>query len=58
MDQPPFPTRVDASPDPLSDVLRTVRLTGSLFFLVDATSPWCVDVPEAGAFTEAILPGT
>jgi AraC-like DNA-binding protein len=46
------------SSDPLSDVLRTVRLTGSLFFRVDATSPWCVDVPEARCFAETILPGT
>ena len=47
-----------AAVDPLSDVLRTVRLTGSLFFLVDATSPWCVDVPGAASFAETILPGT
>lgn len=43
-------------PDPLSDVLKTVRLTGALFFLVDATSPWCVDVPHAGAFSRVLLP--
>ena len=29
-----------ASADALSDVLRTVRLTGALFFLVDASAPW------------------
>ncbi len=39
-----------ASVDPLSDVLQTVSLSGALFFLVDATSPWCVDVPDAKAF--------
>ncbi len=43
-------------PDPLSDVLRTVRLKGALFFLVDATSPWCVDVPHAREFADIILP--
>lgn len=48
---------VNTSADPLSDVLRTVKLTGSLFFLVDATSPWCVDVPEASAFAETLFPG-
>lgn len=42
--------------DPLSDVLRTVKLKGALYFLVDATSPWCVDVPAAGAFAQIILP--
>lgn len=52
------PAEVDApgAIDPLSDVLRTVRLEGALFFLVDATSPWCVDVPAASAFAPIILP--
>jgi AraC-like DNA-binding protein len=40
--------------DPLSDVLRNVKLSGALFFVVEATSPWCVAVPEARAF-HAIL---
>lgn len=42
--------------DPLSDVLRMVKLKGALFFLVDATSPWCVDVPQASEFADIILP--
>ncbi|HEX9647141.1 MAG TPA: AraC family transcriptional regulator [Alphaproteobacteria bacterium] len=42
--------------DPLSDVLRTVKLKGALFFLVDATSPWCVDIPPARDFADIILP--
>lgn len=42
--------------DPLSDALRTVRLTGALFFLVDASFPWGVEVPHAGAFSSIILP--
>lgn len=46
-----------AGKDPLSEVLRTVKLTGALFFLVKATSPWGVDVPEACAFSSIILPG-
>ena len=44
------------SADPLSDVLRTVRLSGGLFFLVDASSPWVVEVPAAEAFREILLP--
>lgn len=44
--------------DPLSDVLQTVRLNGALFFRVEASCPWCVDVPEAGAFQELVLPGS
>ncbi|HEX6066935.1 MAG TPA: AraC family transcriptional regulator [Longimicrobiales bacterium] len=42
--------------DLLSDVLRAVKLTGSLFFLVDASFPWGVEVPHADAFSSVILP--
>jgi AraC-like DNA-binding protein len=42
--------------DPLSDVLRTVKLTGALFFLVDASFPWGVEVPRAEKFSSIILP--
>ena len=42
--------------DPLSDVLRAVKLTGALFFLVDASFPWGVEVPHADAFSPIILP--
>ena len=42
--------------DPLSDVLRTVKLTGALFFIVEASSPWGVEVPPAEALRGAILP--
>jgi AraC-like DNA-binding protein len=45
-----------AASDPLSDVLRMVKLSGALFFLVDASSPWGVKVPAAGAFAPIILP--
>ncbi len=42
--------------DPLSDVLRTVKLKGALFFMIDATSPWCVEVPPARDYADIILP--
>lgn len=42
--------------DLLSDALRTVKLTGALFFMVDASSPWGVEVPRAEAFSSIILP--
>ena len=42
--------------DPLSQVLQTVRLTGALFFLVEASSPWGVEVPPATALSPIILP--
>jgi AraC-like DNA-binding protein len=44
------------STDPLSDLLRTVRLSGGLFFLVDASPPWVVEVPLAEAIRPILLP--
>lgn len=46
-----------AGKDPLSTVLRTVKLTGALFFLVDATTPWGVEIPRVQEFASIILPG-
>jgi len=51
-----LPVSEPMAPDPLADVLHSVKLTGALFFLIDATSPWCVEVPQAGAFAPVILP--
>lgn len=45
-----------AQGDPLAAVLRSVRLTGALFFVVDASSPWCVDIPHARAYAPIIFP--
>lgn len=42
--------------DVLSDVLRTVRLTGSMLFLVDATTPWRSWAPQTEAFRRVVLP--
>ena len=42
--------------DPLSDVLRAVRLTGAVFFQIDAGSPWEAQVPDGAALARAILP--
>jgi AraC-like DNA-binding protein len=41
--------------DPLSDLLRTVRLTGAVFFRVDAGAPWEAQVPDGGALAGAIM---
>ena len=43
--------------DVLSDVLRTVRLTGALFFPMDVSSPWVDEVPAATEFASIVLPG-
>lgn len=42
--------------DPLSSVLRTVKLTGALYFVTNASTPWGFEVPEAGRFAATILP--
>ena len=42
--------------DVLSDVLRCVRLTGSMLFLVEAQSPWMSWAPETEAFRPVVLP--
>lgn len=42
--------------DVLSDVLRAVRLTGSLFFFVEAGSPWVAEAPNAARFARILLP--
>jgi AraC-like DNA-binding protein len=47
------------APDPgdtLSDVLEAVRLTGALFFLVDASKPWIAEAPTASELAPVILP--
>jgi AraC-like DNA-binding protein len=42
--------------DPLSDLLRTVRLRGSAFFMVDATEPWVAAMPDGEKLAPALLP--
>ncbi|MCC6669603.1 MAG: AraC family transcriptional regulator [Planctomycetes bacterium] len=43
--------------DPLSDVLRTVRLTGAVFFDVRASDPWVAEAPPARAIARHVRPG-
>jgi AraC-like DNA-binding protein len=42
--------------DVLSDVLRTVRLTGAVFFVTEASSPWVLEIPDGATLAPAILP--
>jgi AraC-like DNA-binding protein len=37
-------------------VLRTVRLTGVLFFRVDASSPWRIELPDGATLAPTVLP--
>jgi AraC-like DNA-binding protein len=45
------------STDTLSEVLRAVRLTGAVFFAVDASSPWVAETPGARVIGPHIMPG-
>ena len=42
--------------DVLSDMLRSVRLTGSMLFLVEASTPWVSWAPQTKSFQRLVLP--
>ena len=43
--------------DALSDVLRAVRLTGAVFFDVQASEPWVAETPPGRSIVGTIFPG-
>jgi AraC-like DNA-binding protein len=43
--------------DTLSEVLRAIRLTGAVFFAVDASSPWVAEAPAGSEVGPFIMPG-
>jgi AraC-like DNA-binding protein len=43
--------------DVLSDVLRVVRLTGAVYFDIDASCPWVGESPGTAEIAAAIMPG-
>lgn len=43
--------------DPLSDVLRSIRLRGGLFFDVEASAPWAAEAPDAETVERVALCG-
>ncbi|MER9456307.1 cupin domain-containing protein [Mesorhizobium sp. M0478] len=43
--------------DALSDLLRTVRLTGATFFDIEGHEPWAVCSPAPSSIRPKILPG-
>lgn len=45
------------STDTLSEVLRAVRLTGAVFFDVDASAPWVAETPPSTRVAPHIMPG-
>ena len=46
------------SQDTLSDLLRSVRLRGVLFFHVDCTEPWVTEAAPASVMVPAVMPGS
>ena len=45
------------SGDTLSDLLRSVRLRGAVFYYVEGTSPWVAEAPPAAKIIPGIMPG-
>jgi AraC-like DNA-binding protein len=52
----PEPQSARDPSDTLSDVLEAVKLTGALFFLVDARTPWVAEAPASADLAPVILP--
>ena len=44
-------------PDPLTDVLASVRLTGAVYFAVECSAPWVAEAPPASALSGRVMPG-
>lgn len=44
--------------DALSDVLRAIRLTGAIFFDVQAAEPWVAETPAGPSIVRAMFPGS
>lgn len=42
--------------DPLSDVLRGVRLTAAVFFRVEASSPYVIELPDGATLARSVSP--
>src|SRR5262249_7014057 len=53
----PIPGNGSMAGDPLSDVLKTVRLTGAVFFDIEARGAWAVSSPQREVILPKILPG-
>ena len=43
--------------DVLSDVLRSVRLTGAVYFDFDLSSPWVAEAPQSREIAAMVMPG-
>jgi AraC-like DNA-binding protein len=43
--------------DALSEILKTIRLTGAAFFASELRAPWSIVAPSSRAIAEALMPG-
>lgn len=50
-------TNLSNAMDPLSDVLRSVRLRGAVFFHVSCRGEWSTYAPGAGLLAPSLAPG-
>jgi len=44
--------------DILSDVLRSIRLSGAIFFNLRAAAPWVAETPAGGSIVRTMFPGS
>ncbi len=57
IETPPTPD-IAMSHDPLSDVLRSVRLRGAVFYYVSFDGEWAAETPPAPLLAGALMPGS
>jgi AraC-like DNA-binding protein len=56
-DRPSGPPDADAPADVLSDVLRSIRLTGAVYFDFELSSPWVAEAPPSCNIASIVMPG-
>src|SRR5262245_1821372 len=54
--RPTEPARSGPHRDPLSDVLRTVRLRGAVFFMLESSSPWATGMADGETLAPILVP--
>src|SRR6185295_2688536 len=52
------PPSAEVSMDALSDVLKAVRLSGAVFFDIQAAEPWVAETPLGRSVVHAMFPGS
>jgi AraC-like DNA-binding protein len=56
-DRPSGPHAPGGSVDVLSDVLRSIRLAGAVYFDFELSSPWVAEAPPSRAIASMVMPG-